>query len=169
MIDQRMGDEENYLKETRGIMCSDLIKGSEKINIYDNATSYSNWQKEPLLKKKNKIKRLNYAQRHKKWNSNEKRRVLWSDESMLELFGAERRRYATTSWRRVKRSMLCSNGEESILEWAVGVFSADGDAHQVRIRGTMDVEKYRFTMLYLLTLNYPVQNLFSNTITIQNT
>ena len=42
--------------------------------------------KKPLLKEKNRVKRLKFAKEHKKWTKEDWYQVLWTDESKFERF-----------------------------------------------------------------------------------
>jgi len=46
-----------------------------------------------LLRKQNKVKRLQWAKKHKTWSINQWEKVLFTDESKFELFGGKRRKY----------------------------------------------------------------------------
>ena len=48
--------------------------------------------RKPLLRKRNKTKRLKYAREHNNWNSNQWK-VLSSDKSKFEIFGSKQRQY----------------------------------------------------------------------------
>ena len=49
--------------------------------------------KKPLLKKKSNVKRLQWTKVHKKWTIELWNKVLWTDKSMFENFGSNRRVY----------------------------------------------------------------------------
>ena len=59
---------------------------SSMILIYDTV-------RKPLLRKGNKTKRLKYAWEHNNWNSDQWKKVLWSDKSKFEIFGSKRLQY----------------------------------------------------------------------------
>ncbi|EFN72297.1 Transposable element Tcb2 transposase, partial [Camponotus floridanus] len=47
--------------------------------------------RKPLLRKQNKVKRLQWAKKHKNWSINQWKKVLFTDESKFEIFGGKRR------------------------------------------------------------------------------
>jgi len=49
--------------------------------------------RKPLLRKQNKVKRLQWAKTHKNWSTNQWEKVLFTDESKFEIFGGKRRQY----------------------------------------------------------------------------
>ena len=49
--------------------------------------------KKPLLRAVNKVKRLEWARRHKNWRVEQWMKVLWTDEKKFELFNSKRRQY----------------------------------------------------------------------------
>lgn len=49
--------------------------------------------RKPLLHKQNKVKRLQWAKKHKNWSINQWKKVLFTDESKFEIFGGKRRQY----------------------------------------------------------------------------
>ena len=50
-------------------------------------------RRKPLLSAKNKMARFEFAKRHVGDSQNVWRKVLWSDETKIELFGHQRKRY----------------------------------------------------------------------------
>ena len=64
--------------------------------------------KKPLLRKANKVKRLQWACKHANWTISQWKTVVWSDESKFELFGNKRRIFVGGTRMNVTfRSELC--------------------------------------------------------------
>ena len=49
--------------------------------------------KKPHLRKGNTNKRLKFAKRHKNWDAEQWKSVLWSDKTKCEIFWTKRRQY----------------------------------------------------------------------------
>ena len=75
--------------------------------------------KKPLLKEKNRVKRLKFAKEHNKWTKEDWYKVLWTDESKFEQFGNKRRVYGRG--RDIKMSVSCQqlNTEGGVLLFGV--------------------------------------------------
>ena len=102
-------------------------------------------RKKPLLSVRNKKARFEFAKRHVGDSLNVWRKVLWSDETKIERFGHQGKRYV---WRKLNTSHHPKNtiptvkhGGGSIMLW--GCFSAAGTGKLVRVEGRMDGAKYR--------------------------
>ena len=54
-------------------------------------------RKKPLLRRKHRQKRYNFALRYRKWKLDQWKQVIWSDESKFNVFGSDGRQYC---WRR---------------------------------------------------------------------
>lgn len=98
----------------------------------------------PIISKKNKKARLEYAESHVVWRDGDWARMHFSDESKFNLVGSNGRRY-------VKRETddrlnpKCINksakhGGGSVMVW--GMFSSEGVGPLVRVTGTVDANVY---------------------------
>lgn len=101
--------------------------------------------KKPLLRRQNKIKRLQWAQEHKNWTHEEWERVLFSDESQFEVFGSKRRVFVRRS---TQERMLDScviptvkHGGGSVMVW--GCFGGRATGDLVKIEGILKKEGYK--------------------------
>lgn len=102
-------------------------------------------RKVPLLKKAHVEARLKYANDHLKDAQSDWEKVLWSDETKIELFGLNSTRHV---WRKKNAAYDPKNtvptvkhGGGNIMFW--GCFSAKGTGLLHRISGKMDGAMYR--------------------------
>ena len=49
--------------------------------------------KKPYLSEKHKKARLEFAKRHKDWTIEDWKKVIWSDETKINIFGSDGRQY----------------------------------------------------------------------------
>lgn len=89
--------------------------------------------------------RLEFAKRHLKDSQTMRNKILWSDETKIELFGLNGKRHV---WRKPGTAHHLANtiptvkhGGGSIMLW--GCFSAAGTGRLVRIEGKMNAAMYR--------------------------
>lgn len=89
--------------------------------------------------------RLSFAKTHLEDSKATWKKVLWSEETKIELFGLNAKRYV---WRKSNTAHHPNNtipkvkhGGGNIMLW--GCFSAAGTGELVRIEGKMDGAKYR--------------------------
>lgn len=101
--------------------------------------------RKPLLRPQNKVKRLEWAKRHRDWTEEDFSRVLWSDESKFEVFGTKRRVFVRRS---AEQKMLpdcmvptVKHGGGSVMVW--GCFSSSGVGDLTRVSGKMNKEAYK--------------------------
>ena len=102
-------------------------------------------RKKPLLKKYHLKARLEFARKHESDPAAMWEKVLWSDETKIELFGQNSKRYV---WRKPNTAHASRHtiptvkyGGGSIMLWRL--FSASGPGKLVKIEGKMDAAKYR--------------------------
>lgn len=101
--------------------------------------------KKPLLRRQNKIKRLQWAKEHKNWTHEQWERVLWSDESKFEVFGSKRRIFV----RRSKEERMLDpcviptvkHGGGSVMVW--GCFGGQATGDLVKIEGILKKQGYK--------------------------
>lgn len=101
--------------------------------------------KKPLISKKNKKARLQFAKYYKNWTVEDWKKVAFSDESKFNLFGGDGRQYVRrpVSTRNNVRYQIptVKHYEGSVMIW--GIFSAQGVGTFVEINGTMNAAIYR--------------------------
>ncbi|KAI3353890.1 hypothetical protein L3Q82_005098 [Scortum barcoo] len=101
--------------------------------------------RKPLLSKRHMAARLEFAKMHLKDSQTMRNKILWSDETKIELFGVNARRHV---WRKPGTAHhtgqyipTVKHGGGSIMLW--GCFSAAGTGRLVRIEGKMNAAMYR--------------------------
>ncbi|KAG2459251.1 TCB1 transposase, partial [Polypterus senegalus] len=99
----------------------------------------------PLLSKRHMAGCLEFTKRHLKDSQTMRNKILWSDETKIELFGVNARRHI---WRKPGTAHHQANtiptlkqGGGSIMLW--GCFSVAGTGRLVRIKGKMTAAMYR--------------------------
>ena len=102
-------------------------------------------RKKPLLSKKNVAARLQFAKQHVDKPQQFWDKILWTDESKIELFGHVKGRYV---WRKPNTAFNQKNlvptvkhGGGSIMVW--GCFAASGPGQLEVLEGTMDSAYYQ--------------------------
>ena len=119
---------------------STISRTLHKANLFGRVA-----RKKPFLKESHRKARLEFARNHVNDLEQQWRKVLWSDETKIELFGVNQKKYV---WRRPGTEFAPHNtiptvkhGGGSIMLW--GCFSAEGTGELVRVQGIMDGTQYR--------------------------
>ncbi|KAG2463307.1 TCB1 transposase, partial [Polypterus senegalus] len=102
-------------------------------------------RRKPLLSKRHMTARLEFAKRHLKDSQTMRNKIIWSDETKIELFGVNSRRHV---WRKpgiahhqANTITTVKHGGGSIMLW--GCFSAARTGRLFRIKGKMTAAMYR--------------------------
>lgn len=102
-------------------------------------------RKKPLLRAQHKKARLEYAKKHIDEADTFWHKILWSDETKIELYGHNHQRYV---WREVNQAFQEKNtiatvkhGGGSLMLW--GCVSANGTGNLVRIEGKLNAAGYQ--------------------------
>ncbi|KAG2466897.1 TCB1 transposase, partial [Polypterus senegalus] len=102
-------------------------------------------RRKPLLHKRHMAAHLEFAKRHLKDSQTMRNKILWSDETKIELFGVNARRHICrkpgTTHHQANTIPTVKHGGGSIKLW--GYFSAAGTGRLVRIKGKMTAAMYR--------------------------
>jgi len=100
--------------------------------------------KKPLLRRSHIKARLEFAKNHQHWTTADWRRVIWSDETKINRFGSDGRKWC---WKEpgkrlqpnhVKKTI--KHGGGSIMVW--GCMTAEGPGYLAKIVGGLNAELY---------------------------
>ena len=81
---------------------------------------------------------LQFTKRHIKDSQTMRNKILWSDETKIEVFGLNAKHHV---WRKPGTISTVKHSGGSVMLW--GCFSAAGTGRLVRIKGKMNRAKYR--------------------------
>ncbi|KAG2455796.1 TCB1 transposase, partial [Polypterus senegalus] len=102
-------------------------------------------RRKPLLSKSHMVARLEFAKRHLKDSWTMRNKILWSDETKIELFGVNARRHVWrkpgTAYHQANTIPTVKHVGDSIMLW--GCFSVAGTGRLVRIKRKMTAAMYR--------------------------
>ncbi|KAG2466651.1 TCB1 transposase, partial [Polypterus senegalus] len=102
-------------------------------------------RRKPLLSKRHMAARLEFAKRHLKDTQTMRNKILWSDETKIELFGVNARNHVWgnpgTAHHQANTIPTVKHGGGSIMLW--GCVSSAGTGRLVRVKGKMTAEMYR--------------------------
>ena len=143
--------QENPRKTSRDLQ-ADLAAAGTKVHrttvrrVLNNAGLYGRVaRKKPLLKKKHREARLQFAKSHVDKPAAYWEKVLWSDETKIELFGQNEQRYV---WRKPNTAFQEKNlvptvkhGGGSIMVW--GCFASSGTGNLAHVKGIMNSAGYQ--------------------------
>jgi transposase len=101
-------------------------------------------QKKPLLRPRHIRDRLAFAERHKDWTVDDWKRVIWSDETKINRFGSDGRKWC---WKTPGEQLqprhvqaTVKHGGGSLMVW--GCMTAQGPGYLTKIDQGLDAELY---------------------------
>jgi len=102
-------------------------------------------RKVPHLTPRHRKLRYEWAKAHKNWSINQWRKVIWSDETKINLFGSDGHRWCWKNRGKGLESRVISQtrkyGGGNIMVW--GCMTAQGAGFATRIIGNMDAALYQ--------------------------
>jgi hypothetical protein len=102
--------------------------------------------KKPLLSSKHRKQRLAWARKYKNWTSDDWRRVIFSDETKINIWGSDGCKYYWTrpgdSLKPHHIDVTVKHGGGSLMMWGCMTYDGPGYACQI-YDGTMDSELYQ--------------------------
>jgi transposase len=100
--------------------------------------------KKPLLAKRHVRQRLAFARKYQYWTVDDWKRVVWSDETKINRFGSDGRKWG---WKKLGAQLksqhvqpTVKHGGGSLMIW--GCMTAEGVGYMCRIDGRMDAKLY---------------------------
>jgi transposase len=134
-------DVAKHLQKTAQVHLSvDTVKRALKKGGLKSAVK----KKKPLLRPKHLKDRLAFANKHKHWTTEDWKRVIWSDETKINRFGSDGRKWC---WKSPGAQLqpnhvlaTVKHGGGSIMVW--GCMTAEGPGFLTRIEGGLDAELY---------------------------
>ncbi|KAI4894642.1 hypothetical protein NFI96_001033 [Prochilodus magdalenae] len=100
-------------------------------------------RRKPLLHKFYKVSRLQYTKQHRDKSQNFWNKVIWSDETKIELFGHNHNRWRGVNKAYDERNTIptVKHGGESLMFW--GCVSYKGTGNLVKVEGKMNAARYQ--------------------------
>ena len=102
-------------------------------------------QKKPFLSENHRKKRLEFAEKYKNWGKYEWRRVIWSDETNINVFSSDGKEYY---WKKNRGDIMphhikptVKHGGGNVMIW--GCMSYEGVGYMSKIDGNMDSKLYQ--------------------------
>jgi transposase len=102
-------------------------------------------KKKPFLSEVHKKKRFDFAKKYKNWGTKEWRKVIWSDETKINVFSSDGKEYY---WKRTDGDMLShhtkptvKHGGGKVVIW--GCMTYEGIGYISKIEGNMDAKLYQ--------------------------
>jgi len=100
--------------------------------------------KKPLLTPKHKNQRLEFARRHQHWTIDDWKRVVWSDETKINRYGSDGRKWSWKSPNALLKEHhidpTLKYGGGSVMIW--GCMTTEGVGYMCRIDDRMDSQLY---------------------------
>ncbi|KAG1039111.1 hypothetical protein G6F43_012576 [Rhizopus delemar] len=119
---------------TKSYICRQVIKGEFKtakaVHQYLNGLGAKIKAKKPLLSKQHKERRLAWAMAHKDWTTDDWRRMVFSDETKVNVFGSDGCKYY---WSRPDDALqhhhldhTVKGGQVSVIVWGCITYDEPG-------------------------------------------
>jgi transposase len=121
-------------------ICANTVANALKKEGFASASK----MKKPLLSKKHRQARLEFAQRHQHWTDDDWNKVVWSDESKINRLGSDGRKWCCKKAREgllprhVQPTLKFGGG--SIMVW--GCMTAQGVGYMAKIDNGLDADLY---------------------------
>ena len=102
-------------------------------------------RRKPLVSRKNRLARIEFAKEHMAWTTADWAKVLWSDESKFNRLGSDGRQYVRRrkgeEFSQKCTEMTLKGGGGSVMVW--GCFSRSGPGPICRVEGIMRADDYK--------------------------